>query len=139
MEQTYNVEDLGKLKELLRSKERQTKKEYSKKEAISFLAGEIVSLFRKNYSENEVSAILKEQGIDIAPSTLRVYLREREKTKTPRKSRARPKTTTEETDNPVLPEQESLAEMTPETPATPQEEQVKRETRFQLEPDSDEL
>jgi hypothetical protein len=63
---------LDKLKGLPK-KEKQT---FTLREAVQQMSGEISKLLDRGYTYKEVSTILKEQGIEIAPATLKQYVSE---------------------------------------------------------------
>lgn len=52
------------------------KQSFTLREAVQRLSGEIGKLLGRGYTYKEVSTILKEQGIEIAPATLKQYVSE---------------------------------------------------------------
>lgn len=77
---TFDIEKLEEIKKKLSALKPQKKRVFVVREAIQFLKKEIEALFAKNYSSDEVSAILAREGISISSGTLRTYLREKKKT-----------------------------------------------------------
>lgn len=52
------------------------KQSFTLREAVQQLSGEISKLLGRGYTYKEVSGVLKEQGVEIAPATLKQYVSE---------------------------------------------------------------
>ena len=48
--------------------------EYSKQEAVRLLSKQIVALQKRGYTLEQIAEILREEGLDLSGSTLRIYL-----------------------------------------------------------------
>lgn len=62
--------------ERMKNLPKKEKQSFTLREAVQQLSGEISRLLGRGYTYKEVSAVLKEQGVEIAPATLKQYVSE---------------------------------------------------------------